>query len=234
MISLKSRARDEVAHFCAQVEVDGTQCMLEILDTAGTEQFTAMRDLYMKNGQGFALVYSITAAVRRDLSNIIHVITLASAVHIPRSQRPARTDPPRQGHRQCLMPVKPSSTCIIMPASGTAGACRQQVRLAGRARRYQGAGAFACISSAASHIVLDRATTWPRHGTMPCSLRRLQRPSCTSTRHVNGASRNRCAISPLSDLHGPGAPNQSPEPRQWPQAQARRRWLHPALNVCLG
>jgi len=44
-----------------QVEVDGTQCMLEILDTAGTEQFTAMRDLYMKNGQGFVLVYSITA-----------------------------------------------------------------------------------------------------------------------------------------------------------------------------
>ncbi|XP_052285754.1 ras-related protein Rap-1 isoform X1 [Dreissena polymorpha] len=44
-----------------QVEVDAQQCMLEILDTAGTEQFTAMRDLYMKNGQGFLLVYSITA-----------------------------------------------------------------------------------------------------------------------------------------------------------------------------
>eukprot|EP01147_Barroeca_monosierra_P001447 gene1447-4607_t len=44
-----------------QVEVDGGQCMLEILDTAGTEQFTAMRDLYMKNGQGFVLVYSITS-----------------------------------------------------------------------------------------------------------------------------------------------------------------------------
>uniref|UniRef100_A0A8D3ATQ1 RAP1A, member of RAS oncogene family a n=1 Tax=Scophthalmus maximus TaxID=52904 RepID=A0A8D3ATQ1_SCOMX len=44
-----------------KVEVDGQQSMLEFLDTAGTEQFTAMRDLYMKNGQGFALVFSITA-----------------------------------------------------------------------------------------------------------------------------------------------------------------------------
>ena len=44
-----------------EIEVDHTPCVLEILDTAGTEQFTAMRDLYMKNGQGFVLVYSITA-----------------------------------------------------------------------------------------------------------------------------------------------------------------------------
>jgi len=41
------------------IVVDGKQCMFEILDTAGTEQFSAMRDLYMKNGQGFVLVYSI-------------------------------------------------------------------------------------------------------------------------------------------------------------------------------
>merc|ERR1711977_134576 len=43
------------------VEVDGKQYLLEILDTAGTEQFTAMRDLYMKDGQGFVLAYSIIA-----------------------------------------------------------------------------------------------------------------------------------------------------------------------------
>ena len=44
-----------------QVEIDVQQCMLEILDTAGREQFTEMRDLYIKHGQDFALVYSIKA-----------------------------------------------------------------------------------------------------------------------------------------------------------------------------
>ncbi|KAK3947529.1 ras family-domain-containing protein [Pseudoneurospora amorphoporcata] len=49
-----------------QVSVDGRQVMLEILDTAGTEQFVAMRDLYMKAGQGFLLVFSITSQASLD------------------------------------------------------------------------------------------------------------------------------------------------------------------------
>ncbi|KAK4192584.1 ras family-domain-containing protein [Podospora australis] len=44
-----------------QISVDGRQVVLEILDTAGTEQFVAMRDLYMKSGQGFLLVFSIAS-----------------------------------------------------------------------------------------------------------------------------------------------------------------------------
>lgn len=41
--------------------MDGQPSVLEILDTAGTEQFASMRDLYIKNGQGFLIVYSITS-----------------------------------------------------------------------------------------------------------------------------------------------------------------------------
>ena len=43
-----------------EIEVDHTPCVLEILDTAGTEQFASMRDLYIKNGQGFVVAYSLT------------------------------------------------------------------------------------------------------------------------------------------------------------------------------
>ena len=34
-----------------EIEVDQVPSILEILDTAGTEQFASMRDLYIKNGQ---------------------------------------------------------------------------------------------------------------------------------------------------------------------------------------
>src|SRR3978361_306748 len=53
------------------IEVDNQQYILEILDTAGTEQFTAMQNLYMKNGQAFVLAYSIIApSTFNDLPDI--------------------------------------------------------------------------------------------------------------------------------------------------------------------
>eukprot|EP01097_Dermamoeba_algensis_P009309 TRINITY_DN6528_c0_g1_i2.p1 TRINITY_DN6528_c0_g1~~TRINITY_DN6528_c0_g1_i2.p1 ORF type:complete len:196 (+),score=33.97 TRINITY_DN6528_c0_g1_i2:119-706(+) len=44
-----------------QIEIDGSSYMLEIIDTAGTENFTTMRNVYVQNGHGFLLVFSITA-----------------------------------------------------------------------------------------------------------------------------------------------------------------------------
>lgn len=42
-----------------QVAVDGEACLMDILDTAGQEEYSAMRDQYMRSGQGFILVYAI-------------------------------------------------------------------------------------------------------------------------------------------------------------------------------
>jgi len=44
-----------------QVEVEGVACLLDILDTAGQDEYSALREQYMKTGQGFVLVYSITS-----------------------------------------------------------------------------------------------------------------------------------------------------------------------------
>jgi len=49
-----------------QVEVDSLPCMLDILDTAGQEEYSALRDQYMQAGQGFILVYNITSLVSFD------------------------------------------------------------------------------------------------------------------------------------------------------------------------
>lgn len=42
------------------ITIDGETCLVEILDTAGTEQFMALKELYMRSGQGFILVFSLT------------------------------------------------------------------------------------------------------------------------------------------------------------------------------
>lgn len=44
-----------------QVSVDEQTCLLDILDTAGQEEYSAMRDQYMRSGEGFLLVYAINS-----------------------------------------------------------------------------------------------------------------------------------------------------------------------------
>ncbi|CAN8010193.1 hypothetical protein HPB47_021226 [Ixodes persulcatus] len=42
-----------------QVVIDGETCLLDILDTAGQEEYSAMRDQYMRTGEGFLLVFAV-------------------------------------------------------------------------------------------------------------------------------------------------------------------------------
>eukprot|EP01119_Soliformovum_irregulare_P023820 TRINITY_DN8402_c0_g1_i2.p1 TRINITY_DN8402_c0_g1~~TRINITY_DN8402_c0_g1_i2.p1 ORF type:complete len:159 (+),score=38.73 TRINITY_DN8402_c0_g1_i2:84-560(+) len=46
-----------------QEEIDGNVCILDILDTAGQEEYCCMRDVYMRTGRGFILIYDITSKV---------------------------------------------------------------------------------------------------------------------------------------------------------------------------
>mmetsp|Transcript_61014 Transcript_61014/g.97020 ORF Transcript_61014/g.97020 Transcript_61014/m.97020 type:complete len:197 (+) Transcript_61014:110-700(+) len=49
-----------------QVQIDEQPALLDILDTAGQEEFSSMQDQWMREGKGFLLVYSITSKATFD------------------------------------------------------------------------------------------------------------------------------------------------------------------------
>ncbi|CAB3261885.1 unnamed protein product [Arctia plantaginis] len=59
--------------YIQHTEVDGQWCILDVLDTAGQEEFSAMREQYMRKGDGFLLVYSVTD--KQSYENIRHFHT---------------------------------------------------------------------------------------------------------------------------------------------------------------
>ncbi|XP_076063682.1 ras-like protein 2 isoform X2 [Oratosquilla oratoria] len=46
--------------YTKQCVIDDIVAKLDILDTAGQEEFSAMREQYMRSGEGFLLVFSVT------------------------------------------------------------------------------------------------------------------------------------------------------------------------------
>lgn len=53
------------------VMVDGELSSLEVLDTAGAEQFTSLNEVYIKSGRGFVLVFSLThEASLKEVDNL--------------------------------------------------------------------------------------------------------------------------------------------------------------------
>lgn len=55
-----------------QVVIDDKPALLEILDTAGQEEFTALRDQWIRDSEGFVIAYSITSKTSFDLCKNIH------------------------------------------------------------------------------------------------------------------------------------------------------------------
>ena len=41
--------------------IDDEVALLDVLDTAGQEEYAAMREQYMRTGEGFLIIYSITS-----------------------------------------------------------------------------------------------------------------------------------------------------------------------------
>ncbi|XP_059479624.1 GTP-binding protein Rit1, partial [Neocloeon triangulifer] len=61
-----------------QAVIDGEAALLDILDTAGQVEFTAMRDQYMRCGEGFIICYSVTD--RRSFQEAVEYRKLISRV----------------------------------------------------------------------------------------------------------------------------------------------------------
>jgi len=61
-----------------QVNIDGSVALLDILDTAGQEEFATMQDQWIREGQGFLLVYTITSMQSFEEMKNIHRIILRS------------------------------------------------------------------------------------------------------------------------------------------------------------
>lgn len=80
--------------------IDSEPCLLDILDTAGQVEFTAMREQYMRCGEGFIICYSITerhsfneAVEYRNLINKVRasedvpIILVANKVDLEQTMR---------------------------------------------------------------------------------------------------------------------------------------------------
>ncbi|KAG1719066.1 ras protein [Suillus lakei] len=59
--------------------VDNKLCLVDIIDTAGQEEYTALRDQWVQEGQGFILVYSITSRATFERLHVFRQTMLKSS-----------------------------------------------------------------------------------------------------------------------------------------------------------
>ncbi|CEP63907.1 Ras family GTPase RAS2 LALA0_S09e05160g [Lachancea lanzarotensis] len=68
-----------------QVVIDDKVSILDILDTAGQEEYSAMREQYMRTGEGFLLVYSVTSRTSFDelMTYYQQILRVKDADYVP-------------------------------------------------------------------------------------------------------------------------------------------------------
>lgn len=68
-----------------QVTIDEETSLLDILDTAGQEEYSAMRDQYMRTGQGFLCVYAVTSRSSFDEISAFReqILRVKDEEHVP-------------------------------------------------------------------------------------------------------------------------------------------------------
>lgn len=64
--------------YSKQIVVDEKSVVLDLLDTAGQEEYSAMRESYMSDGEGFVLVYAVNS--RDSFEEIIEFANLTARV----------------------------------------------------------------------------------------------------------------------------------------------------------
>ncbi|ODO06331.1 hypothetical protein L198_01563 [Cryptococcus wingfieldii CBS 7118] len=64
-----------------QFTVDNQPCLLEILDTAGIDQYLTLNDLFIRESEGFVLVFSITQ--RDTFEEVIRTRESISRIKLP-------------------------------------------------------------------------------------------------------------------------------------------------------
>jgi len=88
-----------------QMEVDGRAIMLDLMDTAGQEEFATLRGQYISSGQGFILVFSVISEssfasvdqFRRDIlrtkdSRTFPIVLVANKVDCTPEERKVSTE----------------------------------------------------------------------------------------------------------------------------------------------
>ncbi|TXT16034.1 hypothetical protein VHUM_00537 [Vanrija humicola] len=92
--------------------VDEQPCLLEVLDTAGQEEYTALRDQWIRDGEGFLVVYSVTA--KSTWSRVEKIVDRVMLVKNENSH--AATDSPgyAAGQRRANAPSRNKIPIVIV------------------------------------------------------------------------------------------------------------------------